>query len=335
MIDKKDYFYTMKNQYLKLVIILILPILVSWSPNDPEKAINQENQSRTYRTKYHIILVLDGPRWSETWGDTTHHLIPNQASILKKEGTFFTNFRNNGVTLTNSGHSALCTGVYQRLSNIGKQLPKNPSIFQYYLKQKNKDKTKAWVMTSKGKLEMLANTKNKHWWNTYMPSTYCGINGSGTGYPGDNRMYPIFKQLLLEHKPEITIINLLDIDAWAHQGNWERYTAAIKELDVYTLDLWRTIQNDPELKDQTAIYITNDHGRHLDGVKKGFESHGCRCEGCRHISLLAIGPDFEKGKIVDQEYDMIDIPATIAHMMQIDMPTSKGKAITELITNGK
>lgn len=325
----------MKHHYVKLIIILLFPLMGSWIQDEPATYSNQSGTPEKYKTKYHIILVLDGPRWSETWGDTTYQLIPNQANILKKEGTFFTNFRNNGVTLTNSGHSALCTGTYQRLSNIGKQLPKNPSIFQYYLKQKNQDKRKAWILTSKGKLQMLSNTKNKNWWNTYMPSTYSGLNGSGTGYPGDRMMYPIFRDIILEHKPEIAIINLLDIDAWAHQGNWERYTNAIKELDVYTHDLWKTIQSDPELKDKTAIYITNDHGRHLDGKKNGFESHGCNCEGCRHISLLAIGPDFEKGKVVDAEYEMIDIPATIAHIMSIDMPTSKGKPITELISKGE
>lgn len=329
---KKRNFTVMKDQLWKVIIIAVLPVIVSWISNESGNSGLQQTEPVTYKAKHHIILVLDGPRWSETWGDSTHHLIQNQANILKKEGTFFTNFKNNGVTLTNAGHTALCTGVYQRISNIGKQLPKNPTIFQYYLKQKKQDKRKTWILTSKGKLEMLANTKNKKWWNTYMPSTYCGVNGSGTGYPNDRDMFPNFKRIILEHKPAITIVNLLDIDAWAHQGNWERYIAAIKELDGFALDLWNTIQNDPVMKDQTAIYITNDHGRHLDGKKNGFESHGCKCEGCRHISLLAIGPDFEKNKEVHAEYGLIDIPATIAHMMSIDMPTSKGKPIAELIS---
>lgn len=332
---KKINFTTMKKQVWKIFIVLLLPFLGSWSDTPNPKLSSEHPEINSYKAKHHIILVIDGPRWSETWGDSTHHLIPNQATILKKEGTFFTNFKNNGVTLTNAGHTALCTGVYQRISNIGKQLPKNPNIFQYYQKQKKQDKRKTWVLTSKGKLEMLSNTKNKEWWNTYMPSTYCGVNGSGTGYPSDRNMWPIFKEIILEHKPTITIINLLDIDAWAHQGNWERYIKAIKELDGFALDLWKTVQSNAELKDKTAIYITNDHGRHLDGRKNGFESHGCSCEGCRHISLLAIGPDFEKGKEVNVEYGLIDIPATIAHMLNIDMPTSKGRPIVELISSMK
>ncbi|MCO5260663.1 MAG: sulfatase [Crocinitomicaceae bacterium] len=294
-----------------------------------------DDRGKEYKTKHHIIIVVDGPRWSETWGDETHQYIPNQANFLKKEGTFFTNFRNNGPTYTNSGHTAICTGVYQRISNVGKQLPKNPSIFQYFLKQKKADKRDAWILTSKGKLEILSNTKNKKWWNKYMPSTYCGIDGTGVGYPDDKMTITNFKKILLENKPKLALINLLNIDAWAHQGKWDRYIGSIKDLDEIVLDLWRTIQSDPELKDQTAIYITNDHGRHLEGVKKGFESHGDNCEGCRHISLLALGPDFEKNKEVSTNYGLIDISATIAYMMHIDMPTGKGKPIKELIEGVK
>src|SRR5690606_4502660 len=94
-----------------------------------------------------------------------------------------------------------------------------------------------------------------------------------------------------EHKPVLTLINLLDIDVWGHANNWEKYIKAIKELDGFALDLWQTVQSDPEMRNQTALYITNDHGRHLDGHKDGFKSHGDGCEGCRHISLLALGPD--------------------------------------------
>lgn len=325
----------MKNR-IWFLFVLLFPLLISWdSFNGNERVVFYNDAGTNYKTKHHIIIVLDGPRWSETWGDTTFQFIPNQATILKKQGTFFNNFENSGKTLTNAGHTAITTGVNQRISNVGMKLPKNPSIFQYYLKQKSQDKRKAWVLTSKGKLQMLANTENKKWWNSYMPSTYCGVNGSGRGYPDDKNTIENFKKIILEHKPELAIINLLNIDSWAHQGNWDRYVESIKDLDEMVLDLWNTIQSDPELKDKTAIYITNDHGRHLDNVKCGFESHGCNCEGCRHISLLAIGPDFEKNKEVNTSYSLIDIPATISYMMDIYMPTSKGKPILELINASK
>ncbi len=94
--------------------------------------------------------------------------------------------------------------------------------------------------------------------------------------------------------------------------------------------IWQTIQSDPEMKDQTTLLITNDHGRHLDGRKDGFVSHGDKCEGCRHISLLALGPDFQKDLIINTPAEMIDISATIAEMLGFLMPTSRGRVLTEL-----
>ncbi len=291
----------------------------------------QDNQVKTFAAKYHIVVVLDGPRWSETWGDSTGNLIPNQMFKLKQQGTFFSDFRNLGRTYTNSGHTALLTGVHQRISNEGKELPKYPNIYQYLRKDKSISKDKTWLLTAKGKLQMLDNTKHKDWWNTYLPASYCGINASGTGYPNDAIMYPIFKKIILENQPVFTLINLIGIDAWAHQNKWDRYIASIVELDTYVLDLWNSIQNDPEMSNQTALYITNDHGRHLDGRKNGFVSHGCKCDGCTHISLLALGPDFEADKVVASQYDQVDLTATIAKMLGISMPFSTGKVITELI----
>lgn len=318
----------------KLAIICLLigsiPIILGLKTSDSNTAPTLVPNT-AYKTKYHIILVLDGPRFTETYGDTTYQNIPFQGNELKKEGTLFINFQNGGSTYTNSGHTALTTGVHQRISNSGTQLPKNPSIFQYLLQQKKLDKRKAWILTSKGKLEMLGNTKDKKWWNQYIPSTYCGINGSGVGYPNDRNIYPIFKEIIQKNQPSLTLINLLDIDVWGHQNNWERYIAAIKELDSLTMDLWQTIQNDPVMKNQTALYITNDHGRHLDGHKDGFKNHGDKCEGCKHITLLALGPDFEKNRVITKKYDQIDLTASIAHLLGITMPTGKGCPIPELI----
>lgn len=84
------------------------------------------------------------------------------------------------------------------------------------------------------------------------------------------------------------------------------------------------------MKDRTTLFITNDHGRHLDGHKNGFINHGDGCEGCRHIALLAMGPDFKKDVVIGNQGEMIDISKTISRMMGFDMPTSKGRLLNEL-----
>jgi phosphopentomutase len=127
------------------------------------------------------------------------------------------------------------------------------------------------------------------------------------------------------------LVNLLECDVRAHENKWDEYLRAIQNCDNYAYELWKHIQESPQLKDQTALFITNDHGRHLDGHKNGFVNHGDGCEGCRHISLLALGPDFKKDVVITDEAETIDISKTISRMMGFDMPTSKGRFLSELI----
>ncbi len=286
-------------------------------------------QQTNFKTKHVIIVVMDGARYQETFGDTTHQYIP-YLNRLKTQGILHTNFQNDGYTLTNAGHTAILTGNYKPLKNNGKELPDYPNIFQYYQKEKGVDKYKTWIATSKGKLEVLANTKNKTWWNRYMPATYCGVKGQSVVYQNDNIHFEKVKEIITDYHPELMLVNFLEADARGHQNNWDGYVGGIKNIDRLTHELWNFIQNDPEMKDNTTLFITNDHGRHNDGRRDGFKEHGCNCSGCRHIFLLGLGPDFKTNTTTDLPAGLIDISATIAYMLNFQMPTSKGRVLTEM-----
>ncbi|MGV3613190.1 MAG: sulfatase-like hydrolase/transferase [Fluviicola sp.] len=290
-----------------------------------------ENVIKEYDTEYVIVLIIDGPRFTETFGDTTYQYIPHLGNELKKEGVLLSNFRNNGPTYTISGHSAIISGRYQRLSNAGKQLPKYPSMFQYYLKEKGVPKSDAWVISSKGKLEVLGNTNYKKWWNVYTPSTYCGLHGNGADYTSDQETFDKVTEVISgNNPPHLMLVNLLAADAYAHSKQWDMYLKSIQKCDDYTFRLWNMIQSNEKMKDKTTLIITNDHGRHLDGHKDGYISHGDNCEGCRHISLLAIGPDFKKNVESKECAEQLDISKTIAELLHFSMPTGKGRVLTEL-----
>jgi predicted AlkP superfamily pyrophosphatase or phosphodiesterase len=292
--------------------------------------------SQDFKSKYSIILVIDGPRYSETFGDTSCKYIPKMGKELIKEGVFFENFKNNGPTYTVPGHVAMTTGIYQRISNGGTSFPRSPSIFQYYLKASNSPKSDAYVVASKGKLDVLVNTKTKKWKNQYIGSTYCGPNGLGIGYGSDEKTFSKVMELVSgNNPPHLMLINLLAVDVYGHANMWNKYLESIKVCDNYADSLWKVIQSNPILKDKTTLFITNDHGRHLDGKKTGFISHGDNCSGCRHISLLVLGPDVNKGKRVKKEAELIDISKTISKMMSFDMPTSNGRFLEELFSTEK
>lgn len=290
-----------------------------------EPTINQE-----YKTENVIILVMDGPRYSETWGDPSHEFIPRLANDLASHGNIYTQFYNNGSTATVPGHTAIMTGVYQAIDNGGNELPQNPSIFQYWRQQSSNNELTAWVIASKDKLEVLSDCQDSAWVGNFKPSTDCGINGLGSGYRQDSITYKNTIDILTNHHPQLVLINFREPDYSGHTGNWHKYVEGIRNTDEYIYKIWQFIGSDPIYKNKTTLFITNDHGRHHDGVANGFMSHGDTCEGCRHINLYAYGPDFKQGLIINIQREQIDIPATIGELLSLNMPTVEGEVMTEL-----
>lgn len=283
--------------------------------------------------RHAVIMVMDGARYNEeTWGTVNHANIPKIDS-LAKFGAVLTQFRtktNSGTSPfaeTNPGHARLTTGTIQDILNDGTQLPTQPGIFQQYRRQTSKDSLSGWVITSKDKLVVLSNSSATGWNNVYRPALNCGVSGTGSGgYREDSVTHLIVKQKLTANHPALMIINYKGPDAMAHAGNFNGYIAAIKEIDGYVLDVWKTIQGDPVLKDSTLLFVLNDHGRHTTD----YTSHGDACEGCTHIMCLVLGPYLKQNFSSATARQQIDVAPTIAKLMGFAMPTSTGQYMSEL-----
>jgi hypothetical protein len=282
----------------------------------------------SYKTKNVIIFMIDGPRYSETWGDPTHQYIPNLASIVN-QGVFCTSFYNDGVTNTVNGHSAITTGYFDNLNNAGQQLPENPSIFQYWLEKTGAQSNRAWVISTKDKLEVLANCTDPAYHDKFLARTNCGVNGLNTGYREDTTTFRILMDVLQSYHPNLLLVNFKQPDAAGHANDWPGYIQGIRQTDIYMKQVWDFIQSDPAYAGTTTIFMTNDHGRHLDSVPLGFITHGDNCDGCRHINLFAAGPDFKTNTFVSTRYTQVDITATIAELLGLRMPHSNGHVMKE------
>ena len=287
-----------------------------------------------YKTENVVIVVIDGPRYTETWGDAAHTYIPKRYALLQ-QGVFCSSFYNNGKTSTVPGHTAISTGIYETIDNDGTQYPQKPSIFQNWLKASNASSSKAWIITTKDKLEVLSDCTEPGWKGTYKPMTDCGVNGLGTGYRFDNETFLKVKETFTRDHPKLMLINFKQPDEAGHQGDSIRYLKGITDTDNYVDLIWQAIQNDSIYKNKTTMIVTNDHGRHTAGHLDGFISHGDDCDGCRHIEMFAIGPDFKKNFISNVTYDQIDITATVAELLYFDMPFAKGKIIEDIFTQLK
>ncbi|WP_197464034.1 alkaline phosphatase family protein [Rufibacter sp. DG15C] len=287
-----------------------------------------QSPTRAYQTKHVVVLVIDGVRFSDTWGDSDRSFIPNMAQRLAPQGVFHPKFYNQGKTLTNPGHVALTTGNYQYLSNNGSQIPNHPSVFHYYLQHTKEPATQAWIITSKDKLEILAKTESTEPAAQFAPSTNCGNNGLGTGYREDAVTLRKAKEILTMHHPKLVLINLKEPDSQAHAEQWVGYLKAIRQSDTYAYDLWKWLQQDSVYKNNTTLIITNDHGRHNGN---GYNEHGDLCEGCRHISLLMLGPDVKQGFTPTIARSQVDVAATIAELLNFPIPKRDGEPMLELL----
>lgn len=295
--------------------MLWVTIASSTLPGCVHEATNEKEvtQSTTNADSIKIIMVvIDGPRYVDTWGLEGQPYIPKMADSLLPRGTFFSNFKNNRHTYTLAGHTALLTGNYQSISNDGSEAPKEISILHHYLKQSASLPTKAAIVTSKSKLHVLAQTKDHEWKKHLIPYTNAGNNGEDRK---DIETYQEVINTLQSNAPDLMLVQFKGPDVHAHANDWNGYLTSIRETDSLVYELWEYLQKDAAYQDKTALLITNDHGRHVTGHKDGFVSHGDLCEGCKHISLLALGPHFTKGKLVAEEYELVDIAPTVAALL--------------------
>lgn len=284
-----------------------------------------------YKAENVLIVVLDGVRWSESWGDPQHKYIPKLAE-LSKQGSVFTNYKNNGTTSTNPGHASLMTGHFEKIPNDGSDCAPHPTFMQLWRKQTGAPQEAAYVVTAKGKLAILADSEDPQWKGKFTAAMDSGVNGGGLKAKtrSDRDTFAALKRILTEKHPRAVIVNFAAPDARGHAGDKEAYLSAIKEADGYVGELWTLLQKDPFYAGKTALFVTNDHGRHLDGVKTGFKNHGCDCDGCRHIMLFAFGPDFKQGVELDTPREQIDVTVTAAELLGVRIPGSKGQVMSEL-----
>ena len=293
--------------------------------------------ARSFVAKHVVVIVMDGPRWSETWGEPTRKYIPHMATELAPLGALWTDFANDCATQTTAGHTAITTGFYQNINNKGEALPARPSIFQRLVKARGGVAEVAWIISSKDKLAVLSDTTDPAWTGQWQCRSDCGIDGRGVtgGYRDDAQTWERVQIILPRDHPSLVLINLREPDSSGHGKDWPGYLRGIREGDLIIKQLWDLIQADPVYRNTTDLFVTNDHGRHPDGHKDGFVSHGDDCFGCRKISLLAIGPDIPAGAVFTQHRSLIDLGVTVAKILGVEHEGSQGKILDEVLTAPK
>ncbi|MCK8124166.1 LTA synthase family protein [Pseudoalteromonas sp. 2CM39R] len=150
----------------------------------------------------------------------------------------------------------------------------------------------------------------------------------------DSFTYRFAKQYLLNKQPRLLVISLGETDDFAHNGKYDAYLKSAKQSDAFIRDLWQTIQQTPDYKDNTTLIITTDHGRgsHADDwqhhsskralarSEQGKQRFPNGIVGSEHIWLAAIGPDIKaKGLIkTKNELKQAQVAATVLSVLGIN-----------------
>jgi hypothetical protein len=308
-----------------------------------------------YKTKHVFIVVMDGVRWTETFGDPSHRFIPHLYNDLRPQGTLFTNFYNRGVTVTRPGHSTLISGTWQWARNNGARLTM-PTLFEYYRDEKGAPESKCWSVFGKGAYAFAHYSSHPAYGQRFAGKH---VNGGGPGNPltentaaGDVAVLKRVLEIMKTDQPDIVLINFGYTDHAGHVAkDVAEYQAAIQNCDEQMWKLWEAIQADPYYRDTTTVFFTNDHGRHTDD----FHGHGDLCDGCQHIMLLVLGPDIKRDTVVlapGQELEpalaslrqgpttlvsapealQIDVAVTAGELLGVQTPLATGRVLTECLT---
>ena len=290
--------------------------------------------SAQYKNRNVIVAVMDGVRYSETFGDANRTLIPNLAA-LEKDGTLCTNVRiaGPGISVTRQGHSTISTGTWQTVALAGARMTM-PTFFEYARTELGWKQTDCWCVFGKGMYAYADFSSFPGYGTDYRPWFIKGI-GEGE-MKNDDTVLETVIGAMDKDKPRLMFINFGYTDHIAHVGTYDQHKDSIRHCDEMFGKLWQKVQSTPGYKDETTVLFVNDHGRHDDRPNEpanGVQSHGDQCNGCRHIMLLAIGPDIKRGAKISWELQQIDICPTVGELLGFQTTFSEGNVISAMIIN--
>lgn len=323
----------------KILFPFIATFLVTAMPsNAGDQSIPAKSQAKNL-----FIIVMNGARYSDAFGDKNHLYIDNIWNKLRPLGTICTKFENRELTLPIPAQMSLLTGVWHVFKNPFSETirPAFPTLFEYWNSAKKEPGNPCYFASCKSTFEIL--TCSDHAFGAkYAPV----FESSKKEDENENAIYEKALPHIMEKHPAFVYLSLNggggtltpekelaaecplkgQKDACGGAAGLNAYYESIILMDQITWDLWDRIQKVDVYKDKTVFLVMSVHGRHTDD----YHGYGDKCRGCTELFLLAIGPGIKKNFVSNKERTLIDICRTVGTLFNIPTPYAKGDVMKEL-----
>jgi hypothetical protein len=272
-----------------------------------------------------VVLWGGGVRGSETLLDPRHRHVPRMGRELAPRGTLWTRFTNDGWTNHGPSLQAVATGRWEVSAYNVPRPQRGRTLFE----RARARGLSALVVSPANKKELVLTGGDTADVATVElsrdPAPFAPDEPTAGLYPLRSYDRPVVARFLARDAwPRLSFLLFDDTDI-AHQGRWTWYRDAIRQGDELVFRLWERLSADG----RTHLLVLPIHGRANHGETRwGFASHGRNDAGCTALWLLALGPDFAPGRVVDRQAQLIDVAPTLARLLDVDLP-ARGRVLEE------
>ena len=296
-----------------------------------------------------VVLVLDGVRPEESLGlgpssatgEQPWDILPRTWDTLVPLGARATTGLNIGITVTTPAHCELLSGRRQPLANypvlagVGAYRSELPVLTDSFRAQHGLPGEQVIVTGNTGFIEAAASSL----WPGLRDNApqFSLVTRSGQPHvpvDRDQQVLDALLQQLKEQQPRLAVVNLHSTDRASHNGDEDDYADALADLDRALVKFWSGLQKLPGYADSGYLVLVADHGRHwVSDDAPVWRNHGDDCLGCRQVPVFIAGPGVAAGAVVEEPVLLSDVTATLAALLETDMPGSTGRPIHGLFSS--
>lgn len=286
-----------------------------------------------------IYIVIDGLRTDECTleavsavsGQPGVDQVSDLWQTVAADGAVVRALQNPGVTVTGPSHVQMVTGRIEEIANfpvdpslgVGEYLPSRPTLFEL-LRAAGLGPESA-VLAHNAPLVTSARA-------SLYPGMGIDLGAQVMTLDRDKSTIDAVVDLINTSPPRFLLVNLHETDLMGHGGDLGEYPSAASRASELVADLYRWIKAEhPTYWDNLLFVVTSDHGRHRSAGEESWREHGDACSGCRDLPLFIAGGGVSARGEVAGDLDQLDLTATVAAWLGVDLAFAEGRTLPELV----